>query len=328
MDPNTPLTGGQQTFAKILGVLTGLFALTAGGAGLFFAWPLLAGIVFTTVGLVGVIAAVLFLWFLLTSDRVRQLGKTVLTMTTLKSWEWIYGNNPTLAMRAVIEQMHEILEKCNKAFMNSERNRMVLDRQIGTFQKELEESLARLNVAEQNGDEVQANIESAKISTRRDAIAEMMQISDDLKAAQYVVGKHRDQARMVLETTEDRVKVMITTHGAATAAGASLELSLELIDKNSDLARQLAGPMDLLQREIGESLGSIRSAMEDTTGTLQQIEFGNSVSRHKAKAALHEWRVRNGIATSSDSAAPTAAPQSTPERRGALASALNTKKTL
>lgn len=332
MDTSVPLTKSQQTVAKVFAVILGIVGLVIGGLGLIAAGPFLVGLVATTIGALATAGVAVGLGTILFSKWFANLRKTIVVMASLAAWRIVYGYSPTTAMEAIVEQMSDLFNEADGLFKESGRKRHALEEQIRVRQSELEEALTRLSVADANDDTVQVNIESAKVNTRQTAIEEMSRIAADLEAAQEVVGEHRDHARMVLETTKDKVAVLIESHSAAVAAGSSLEMCLQLIDSNGELKRQLDGPMGLLQREMAESLGSIRMAMEDTSGTLKAIQLGDSVARQKASVQLAQWRERNGIAApegkpGKKTTVTTAASNDDTKRRGGtLAAALEQRK--
>lgn len=279
------------TLGFIVAALAGCAALL----GLYHILPWLIELTKNTITLVGLLAALAAILWIITSKSFRETFSMVYFMVMRKIAGILVEIDPIAIVEHKLQQMRDKIQLINEQ-MGKIRGLITRnERRVEQKKAELENELLSLAEYKKRPDKAgQAKVAENQVRRLRDSVARTEKRLEQSRQWYEILKKLKEHANLVVQDTENEVEDRKEEYEAIKAQHAAFSSIMSVVKGNPNEMVNFTRAMDYMADDISFRLGEMSDVIDETGGLLDQIEVEDALTSTRAAEILAQYE-KGGI---------------------------------
>lgn len=277
---------------KAVGYLFSAFLLGGLGWGLSLALPALLAFAWGLVSL-SVAGGILFvLGFMATDDRTRNLASLVYRSLIRNVSKAFIRMDPISVAKDYVIMLKKKLQLATKKLGELVGVMKSMRDTIDTLKKEFTESARMARAADQVGDKKTKIIQGSKATATAEAVEDLEVRYARLVKCKEMIEKLIENDDLVIQVTENNVRILNIRFGAAQAAGDAFDAAYAIAQQDPERREQYDTACEEATKIISERMGMMDLLVDSTSGVIRNIDVKNAMIDNNALADLEAFEQR------------------------------------
>ena len=273
----------------VTGAIFLIALLIGGGFLLTAAMPVILNLVTTTIGLIGVIAALAVIIYVIIDPKMRALigsgYKSVM--------RWITGLfvqiDPIGILKSYVEDLQDNLRSMNKQ-INKLRGQMhQLQEIIHNNKKEIESNLKLASKAKAQDNRAMVVLKSRKAGRLRDSNLRLDELYKKMEVLYRVLKKMYENSEIMMEDIKDQVELKEQEYKAIKASTSAMRNARNIIEGDKDRKAMFDEALEAIADDVSQKVGEMERFMEVSSNFMDSIDLQNGVFEEEGMEMLEKW---------------------------------------
>jgi hypothetical protein len=269
------------TLAKI--TLVGLIGLA--GFALYKYLPFLISLTENLITLAALVGVLALIAFLVMNDKSRNFFKNLYFVIMRKLTGLIVEIDPIAIVKGKIKEMKNRLVKIDEGISKMRGLHVKNERALETNKRDLEESLKKLKILQQQGKTEEGGLLQRHIAQLDESVKKRTLNFEKSKQMIDILSKVKKSAEIKVKYTEEEIKLKEEDYELMKANHKALSSIKSLINPQTDDAFDMA--MEKMDTDITTYIGEMDEFLE--SGVIDEINLDNALSGVKAQAILDKY---------------------------------------
>jgi phage shock protein A len=271
------------------GMIVAAMLVAAGVIGLSAILPWLIALASNTLTLIGLLAAIGTILFLITNKQVQTLVAVGFQLSMRFLTGCIVKTDPLGILKIKVQEMESNLAKMSQSIGKLLGVLERLKRKISDNAKVMEASMKEASYAKKTGKEEDMYLSANKAKRRQRANATLSEHMGRIEAMHRVLNKIYKNSAVVIEDTKDEISVTEDEYKAVKEAHNAMSSAMAVLNGNPDRRAIYEMAYDQLADEIANKTGEIKHMMEMSDGLMNSIDVQNGMMAEDGLQMLVEW---------------------------------------
>ncbi len=274
-------------------VMAGL--VIGGGWLLYSMLPTLIALATNTLYLVGMLAVLGALAFVVLDSKTRNL----IWYAYQSVMRWITGIfvkiDPISILKSYIEDLSKNLKLMAKQIGNLRGQiRQLSDTKNGNL-AEIEKNLRLAEEARSRGDEANVTLMARKVARLKEANSKYDELLRRMDILYRVLTKMYENSELVLEDTRDQVKMQEQEYDAIKTSHGAIKSAMSILTGDPDKRAMYDQALEALANDVGNKVGEMERFMDMSRGLMDSIDLQNGVFEDEGLRMIEEWEKKSLI---------------------------------
>lgn len=283
----------QKSFWKRPEGVTGaifLIALIIGGGFLLVqALPFIIQATATTIGLIGVVAALAAIIYVIIDPKMRA----VIGYGYKSVMRWITGMfvqiDPIGILKSYVEDLQDNLRNMNKQ-INKLRGQMhQLQEIIHNNKKAIESNLKLASKAKAQDNKAMVVLKSRKAGRLRDSNLRLDQLYSKMEVLYRVLKKMYENSEIMMEDIKDQVELKEQEYKAIKASTSAMRNARNVIEGDKDRKAMFDEALEAIADDVSQKVGEMERFMQVSSNFMDSIDLQNGVFEEEGLEMLEKW---------------------------------------
>lgn len=278
---------------------TGAFVLTAAVAGLgyvlFTSASAILGFISTTIGIVVSLLVLGAIIYMALDPRMRALVSYMYKSTM----RWITGLfvtiDPIGILKNYVDDLKANLKKMSKQIGNIKGQMRRLKDIVATNNKEIEKNMLIARKAKQMGNQKQMLLSSRKAARLKESNGKYTALHSKMSVLYKVLTKMYSNSEILLEDTEDQVRVKEQERKAIRASHSAMQSAMSIIKGDSDKRAMFDQAMEVIADDVANKVGEMEQFMEMSSDFMNSVDLQNGVFEEQGLKMLEEYEKKSTL---------------------------------
>lgn len=278
---------------------TGAVFLTAiiAGIGYLVATNLafLVGLAASTLGLVAILAVLALIIYMALDSRTR----TLIGYLYKSVMRWITGIfitiDPIGILKNYVDDLKDNLKKMGKQIGNLKGQMRKLKNIVAENNKEIENNLLIAKKAKELGDQKSMLLSTRKAGRLKESNSKYSALHNKMSILYKVLSKMYTNSEILLEDTEDQVRVKEQERKAIKASHSAMSSAMSIIKGDKDKRALFDQTMEAMADDVANKVGEMERFMELSSDFMNSVDLQNGVFEEKGLKMLEEYEKKSTL---------------------------------
>lgn len=283
----------QKSFWKRPEGITGLLFFAAlligGGVLLNRILPTLILLAQNTLYLAGMLAALAAVIYVVLDPKMR----TLVWYLYQSVMRWITGMfvkiDPISILKSYIEDLEDNLRKMSKQIGSLRGQMRQLKGTMDNNQAEIKKNMVVAEQAKKKNDDKNMSLAARKAGRLQDANAKYEVLYKRMEVLYRILSKMYENAEIVLEDTNDQVKVKEQEYKAIHSGHSAIRSAMSIISGNPDQRALFDQALEALAEDVSNKVGEMERFMDTSRNLMNSIDLQNGVFEEDGLRLLEQW---------------------------------------
>lgn len=272
---------------------TGMIVGIGGAAGigaLLFTWlPAIIGLLSNVLTAIALLAAIAAVVFVLVDSRFRNALGYLYKVAMRKLTGLIIQIDPVAIVLDYVAQM-----KKNRAAMEEQIGNLAgqirrLDSVIGENKNQMSKNMSVAKKARDTGKQELAGLKAMAVGRLEDSNAKLSELKTKMDGVHRVLLKMHEVSGMVIDDTEEQVKLQIREREAIQAGYSAFRSAMKIIKGDPDKLEDFNTTMDFMAEDVSRKVGEMEVFMITSRNFIEGVEMDKAQYIEKGLRMLDEW---------------------------------------
>jgi len=206
---------------------------------------------------------------------------------------WITGLviqlDPIAILKTYIESLKENLAAMDAQIRKLRGTMATLKRTIDENEKSKSQNMALASQAKKTGNEKIMILKSRKAGRLEESNMTLSALYSKMEVIYRVLSKMYDNCSILLEDTEDQVKLKETEWKAIKQSHAAMRSAMSIINGDKDKRAIYEEALEFIADDLGNKIGEMERFMEMSGSFMDSIDIQNGVFEEKGISMLEKW---------------------------------------
>lgn len=277
---------------------TGMFFLAAlligGGYLLYLALPFLISLAANTLYLVGLLAALAGVIYMILDPKMRRLVSYMYKSVM----RWVTGLfvqiDPIGILKNYIDELKDNLGKMNRQMTELKGQMVNLKTIIETNKKQIQTDLTLASKAKETDKQAIMVLKARKAGRLQESNLKLEDLSKKMEILYRVLGKMYENSEIMLEDVKDQVMVKEQERKAIRASHSAMKSAMNILAGNKDQRQLFDMALENIAEDVSQKVGEMERFMEMSSNFMNSIDLQNGVFEEEGLAMLEKWE-KDGI---------------------------------
>ena len=249
----------------------------------------LASFLLTSMGTVLSLAVLGILIFLALDSKARS----VFGYMYQSLMRWITGLfvkiDPLSILKGYVEDMRYNLKKLNIQIGKLRSEKHQLMETIHNNRQEIQSNMQLASEARKQQDEQTLVLKSRKAGRLKDSNIKLSDLLKKMEIMQRVLTKMRDNTHVLVEDTEDQIKIKEQEYKAIMASHSAMKSAMNIIKGDKDKKAMFDQAMEVITEDVSTKVGEMESFMDLSEDFMKSMDIQNGIFEAKGLEMLEKW---------------------------------------
>jgi hypothetical protein len=292
----------QKSFWERKEGMTGMFFLSLGAVGLFFAAPVLLTFFTMLVGIVGQMIALTALCvvlagmlFVITNKKVQTLVGYMFKSVMRHITGWFIEIDPIGIMQSYISTLKSKRDTMESAKIKLQGQITVLQNKMKKYSADYDQAMKIVKVAKEQGKDAVFAVQSRQAGRLEKVNNEMYgPLLQQMQMHLRVLNKYFEVTGTVIDDLTNEVSVKKDQREMILSSYSAMSAAKKIINGGTDEKELFDQAMDFVVADFGMKMGEIDSFMESSQGFVEGLDLQNAVYNADALEKLKTWENKSG----------------------------------
>lgn len=273
-----------------------LSALVLGGGYLFFTFlPAILVAAQNTLYLAGMLAALGAVVYMVLDPKMRNLI-WYMYKSVMRSITGVFVQiDPVGILKSYVEDLKDNLRKMSKQ-VGVVRGQMRRLKNIMTENNaEIAKNMQLASVAQRQGKQNQVVLSTRKAARLKESNSKYQALHNKLTVLYRILDKMYKNSEILIEDTEDQVKVKEQERKAIRASHSAMKSAMSVISGDPDKRAMFDAAMENIADDVAGKVGEMERFMEMSANFMDSIDLQNGVFEEQGMAMLEEWEQKSTL---------------------------------
>lgn len=277
---------------------TGMLFLAAlligGGYLLYLALPVLISLAANTLYLVGILAALAAVIYMILDPKMRRLVSYMYKSVM----RWITGLfvqiDPIGILKNYIDELKDNLGKMNRQMTELKGQMVNLKTIIETNKRQIQTDLTLASKAKETDKQAIMVLKARKAGRLQESNLKLEDLYKKMEILYRVLGKMYENSEIMLEDVKDQVMVKEQERKAIRASHSAMKSAMNILAGNKDQRQLFDMALESIAEDVSQKVGEMERFMEMSSNFMNSIDLQNGVFEEEGLAMLEKWE-KDGI---------------------------------
>lgn len=255
----------------------------------------LTGLASSMIGLIGMVAVLGLLIFLVLDSKTRTLVSYMYKSMMRNLTSWFVTIDPIGILKNYIADMEDNYKKLGKQ-IGDLRGQM---RQLKGFMKQnnadIDASMSLARKAKELGQEKPMLLNTRKAARLKDSNAKYHKLHGKISILYKVLSKMHSNSEILIADTKDQVKVKEQERKAIRASHSAMKSAMNIISGNSDKRAMFDQALEVIADDVANKVGEMEQFMEMSSGFMDSIDLQNGMFEEQGLKMLAEYEKKSTL---------------------------------
>lgn len=279
-------TTGALFLTAILAAL-GYVIFTSAGAILAF--------ITTTIGIVISLLVLGAIIYMAVDPKMRTLVSYMYKSVMRKITGFFVTIDPIGILKNYIDDLKDNLKKMSKQIGGLKGQMRKLKTIVGDNNKEIEQHMLIARKAKEQGNQKHMLLSSRKAARLKESNAKYTALHKRMSILYKVLTKMYSNSEILLEDTEDQVKVKEQERKAIRASHGAMRSAMSIIKGDSDKRAMFDQAMEVIADDVANKVGEMEQFMEMSADFMNSVDLQNGVFEEQGLKMLEEYEKKSTL---------------------------------
>jgi phage shock protein A len=279
-------TTGALFLTAILGAL-GYVLFTSAGA--------ILGFITTTIGIVVSLLVVGAIIYMAVDPKMRTLVSYMYKSVMRKITGLFVTIDPIGILKNYIDDLKDNLKKMSKQIGGLKGQMRKLKTIVGDNNKEIEQHMLIARKAKEQGNQKHMLLSSRKAARLKESNTKYTALHKRMSILYKVLTKMYSNSEILLEDTEDQVKVKEQERKAIRASHGAMRSAMSIIKGDSDKRAMFDQAMEVIADDVANKVGEMEQFMEMSADFMNSVDLQNGVFEEQGLKMLEEYEKKSTL---------------------------------
>lgn len=279
-------TTGALFLTAILAAL-GYVLFTSAGAILAF--------ISTTIGIVVSLLVLGAIIYMAVDPKMRTLVSYMYKSVMRKITGLFVTIDPIGILKNYIDDLKDNLKKMSKQIGGLKGQMRKLKTIVGDNNKEIEQHMLIARKAKEQGNQKHMLLSSRKAARLKESNAKYTALHSRMSILYKVLTKMYANSEILLEDTEDQVKVKEQERKAIRASHSAMRSAMSIIKGDTDKRAMFDQAMEVIADDVANKVGEMEQFMEMSADFMNSVDLQNGVFEEQGLKMLEEYEKKSTL---------------------------------
>jgi hypothetical protein len=275
------------------GMIFGLLLLCGLGWGFFLLLPTLLALAFNTVYLMGMIAAIGVLAYVIIDPSLRNILKAGYQVLMRGITGLVISIDPIAIMKGYAQDIQSHLAEMDKQLANLRGKKESLKNTIDANAAEMDKSLKLASKAKEVGKSQITVLKTRQAGRLKESNMTLQELHTKMEKLYQMLLKMYDAGNFMLADITDQIKVKEKEYNSLKTASGAFRSAVKALNGNPDQLALCQQSMEFIADDMGERMGEIEHFMQMSTNFLDSVDLQNGVYQEEGLSLLEQWEKKS-----------------------------------
>lgn len=271
------------------GVLVIVLLGAAAAVGLYWALPFLIALAANTLTLMGLLAAIAAILYLVMNKQFR-LNVSMLFKITMRAMTGMIINiDPIAILKNYVRDLYENLEEMNTQLGNLKGVMIRLKRKMDEIKDEIDKHMRLAQTATKKNNKQQAILNNRAAERRKTSYKKLNNLYKKMEMIYKVLVKMFKNCELLAKDTEDDVNIKEQEWKAIKATSKTVKSAMSIVNGDLDQRAMYEQTLEMMADEMGAKLGEMEHFMDMSAGLMESIDLESESFDDNMLQNLEEW---------------------------------------
>ena len=265
-----------------------LLAILAGLGFLAFSLPW-AAILASTVKMVLTVTALAAIVYMVLDPKMRTLVSYMYKSAMRAITGMFVTIDPIGILKNYVDDLKDNLSKMSKQIGNLKGQVRKLSNVMEENNKEISNNMKLASAAKKKGNDQQMLLASRKASRLTESNAKYKALHSKMNILYRVLTKMYQNSEILLEDTEDQVKLKEQERKAIRASHSAMKSAMSIISGDKDKRAMFDMAMEAVADDVASKVGEMERFMEMSANFMDSIDLQNGIFEEEGLQMLEKW---------------------------------------
>lgn len=203
--------------------------------------------------------------------------------------------DPIGILKNYIDDLKDNLKKMNKQIGNLKGQMRKLKNIVKENNAEIENNMLLAKRAKQTGDNKSMLLASRKAARLQDSNKKYTALHSKMAVLYKVLTKMETNSQILLEDTEDQVRVKEQERKAIRASHSAMSSAMSIIKGDVDKRAMFDEAMEVIADDVSNKVGEMERFMEMSSDFMNSVDLQNGVFEEKGLQMLEEYEKQSSL---------------------------------